>query len=96
MTTATTPRFDLDGRTVLVTGAARGIGRACALACAGSGADVIVGVRKPADGVDLTAEIERLGRRAFAVEMDLSDLKTVRSAVSRGARKIRTHRRTRQ
>ena len=35
----TTPRFDLDGKTVLVTGASRGIGRACALACAGSGAD---------------------------------------------------------
>ena len=42
----TTPRFDLDGKIVLVTGASRGIGRACALGCAGSGADMIVGVRK--------------------------------------------------
>ena len=82
MTAATTPRFDLEGKTVLVTGAARGIGRACALACAGSGADVIVGVRKPADGAALTAEIEGMGRRAFAVEMDLADLKTVRSGVA--------------
>ena len=55
------------GKTVLVTGASRGIGRACALACAGSGADVIVGVRKPADGAALVAEIEALGRRALAV-----------------------------
>ena len=83
MTTATTPRFDLEGKTVLVTGAARGIGHACALACAGSGADVIVGVRKSADGAALTAEIERLGRRAFAVEMDLADLKTVRAGVAK-------------
>ena len=82
MTAATTPRFDLEGKSVLVTGAARGIGRACALACAGSGADVIVGVRKSADGAALTAEIEGMGRRAFAVEMDLADLKTVRSGVA--------------
>ena len=50
MAVETTPRFDLDGKIVLVTGASRGIGRACALGCAGSGADVIVGVRKAADG----------------------------------------------
>ena len=50
MVAETTPRFGLDGKIVLVTGASRGIGRACALACAGAGADVIVGVRKAADG----------------------------------------------
>ena len=49
---------------MLVTGASRGIGRACALGCAGSGADMIVGVRKAADGKALAAEIEGLGRRA--------------------------------
>lgn len=76
-----TPRFDLAGKVVLVTGASRGIGRACALACAGSGADMIVGVRKARDGKELVAEIERIGRRALAVEMDLTDLKTVRSAI---------------
>ena len=37
MTASTTPRFDLVGKTVLVTGATRGIGRASALACAGAG-----------------------------------------------------------
>ena len=50
MTTDYTPKFDLAGKVVLVTGASRGIGRACALACAGSGADMIVGVRSTADG----------------------------------------------
>lgn len=81
MTAATTPRFDLVGKTVLVTGATRGIGRASALACAGAGADMIVGVRKPEDGAALTAEIEKLGRKALAVQMDLADLPGVRAAV---------------
>ncbi|MEQ1940876.1 3-oxoacyl-ACP reductase family protein [Mesorhizobium sp. VNQ89] len=82
MTASTTPSFDLTGKVVLVTGASRGLGRAAALACAGSGADMVVGVRKAADGAELVAEIEKLGRRALAVGMDLSDLSTVRSAVS--------------
>jgi NAD(P)-dependent dehydrogenase (short-subunit alcohol dehydrogenase family) len=82
MTTETTPRFDLEGRIVLVTGAARGIGRACALASAGAGADVIVGVRKTADGEELRDELQKLGRRAAFVEMDLIDLDTVRSGVA--------------
>ena len=68
---------------MLVTGASRGIGRACALACAGSGADMIVGVRKAADGKALAAEIEALGRRALAVEMDLADLTSVRAAIAK-------------
>ena len=77
-----TPKFDLNGKVVLVTGATRGIGRASALACAGSGADMAVGVRNAADGKALVAEIERMGRKALAVHMDLTDLTTVRSAVS--------------
>jgi NAD(P)-dependent dehydrogenase (short-subunit alcohol dehydrogenase family) len=77
-----TPSFDLAGKVVLVTGASRGIGRACALACAGSGADMIVGVRNKTDGAELVSEIERIGRRALAVQMDLADLATVRSAVA--------------
>jgi NAD(P)-dependent dehydrogenase (short-subunit alcohol dehydrogenase family) len=76
-----TPKFDLDQRTVLVTGASRGIGRAIALACAGAGADVIAGVRKREDGEALAGEIAGLGRKAVAVEMDLADLASVRAGV---------------
>ncbi|MCX7305065.1 MAG: 3-oxoacyl-ACP reductase FabG [Hyphomicrobiales bacterium] len=82
MTATATPSFDLSGKVVLVTGASRGIGRASALACAGSGADLVVGVRNADDGVALVSEIEALGRRALAVEMDLAALQTVRSAVA--------------
>jgi NAD(P)-dependent dehydrogenase (short-subunit alcohol dehydrogenase family) len=81
MASETTPKFGLEGKTVLVTGASRGIGRAIALACAGAGADMIVGVRKVLDGAKLKDEIEGMGRKALAVEMDLADLAGVRAAV---------------
>jgi NAD(P)-dependent dehydrogenase (short-subunit alcohol dehydrogenase family) len=77
------PRFDLAGQTVLVTGAARGIGRACALACAQAGADIALGLRdaKAATGKQLVAEIEALGRRALRLQMDVSKLEQIEPAV---------------
>jgi NAD(P)-dependent dehydrogenase (short-subunit alcohol dehydrogenase family) len=77
------PRFDLDGRVVLVTGAARGIGRATALACAHAGAEIALGLRDKASGASLVAEIEAMGRRAFPVQMDL--LKTAEIAAAAAA-----------
>lgn len=78
-----TPKFDLEGRIVLVTGASRGIGKACACACAAMGADVVLGVRNPADCLELVSTIESFGRRALAVSMDLADLATIQDAVAR-------------
>ncbi len=78
-----TPSFNLTGKSVLVTGASRGIGRACALACAGAGANVIVGVRNADDGAALAAELEKHGNRALPVEMDLADLPGMRKAVDK-------------
>ena len=69
MSSATTPDFSLAGRVALVTGASRGIGRACALACAGAGADVIAGVRNLDDGAKLVDEIKALSRRAVSVSL---------------------------
>lgn len=82
MSSVTTPDFSLAGRVALVTGASRGIGRACALACAGAGADVIAGVRNLDDGAKLVDEIKALGRRAMAVQMDLADLPRVRAGIA--------------
>jgi NAD(P)-dependent dehydrogenase (short-subunit alcohol dehydrogenase family) len=82
MTDALRPNFSLTGKTALVTGASRGIGRSCALACAAAGADVVLGVREPDGCADLMAEIGGLGRRVLAVQLDLSDLATVRSGVT--------------
>jgi NAD(P)-dependent dehydrogenase (short-subunit alcohol dehydrogenase family) len=82
MSSVTTADFSLAGRVALVTGASRGIGRACALACAGAGADVIAGVRNLDDGAKLIDEIKALGRRALAMRMDLADLPGVRAGIA--------------
>jgi len=77
------PSFDLSGRTALVTGAARGLGRAIALALADAGADVALGLRDAhADG-GLAGEIEAMGRRALALQMDVLDLKQAYGAADR-------------
>ena len=75
------PRFDLEGRTALVTGAARGLGRAISLALAHAGADVVLGLRDVGDAGDLENEIVAMGRRALRVQMDVLDLEQVRRAV---------------
>lgn len=75
------PRFDLVGRTALVTGASRGLGRAIALTLAHAGADVALGLHDATSSADLATEIEALGRRALRVQMDMLDLAQIASAV---------------
>lgn len=75
------PRFDLEGQTALVTGAARGLGRAIALALADAGADVALGLRDPSSADDLAKEIRSMGRDALTLAMDVLDLAQVQAAV---------------
>ena len=79
------PRFDLAGQTALVTGAARGLGRAISLALANAGANVVLGLRDPASGShgDLVEEIGAMGHGVEAVACDIRDLGQVRAAVDR-------------
>jgi NAD(P)-dependent dehydrogenase (short-subunit alcohol dehydrogenase family) len=79
------PTFRVDGQVALVTGAARGLGRAIALALADAGADVALGLRDPASGTELADEIGALGRRALRLPMDVADVDQVRAAVERTA-----------
>jgi NAD(P)-dependent dehydrogenase (short-subunit alcohol dehydrogenase family) len=75
------PRFDLTGNVALVTGAARGLGRAIALALACAGADVALGLRDVSTGGELAREMEALGRRALPLQMDMNRLDQIRRAV---------------
>ena len=66
--------INLAGRTALVTGASRGIGRGIALALARAGADVAVNYTRDADAAAATvAEIEALGRKAKAYQASVTD-----------------------
>jgi NAD(P)-dependent dehydrogenase (short-subunit alcohol dehydrogenase family) len=80
------PRFDLKGQAALVTGAARGLGRAIALALAHAGADVALGLRDVNSGTGLAKEIEGTGRRALPLQMDMSYVGQIFSAVEDAAR----------
>jgi NAD(P)-dependent dehydrogenase (short-subunit alcohol dehydrogenase family) len=75
------PSFNLTNQTALVTGAARGLGRAISLAVAHAGADVALGLRDcNADG-GLAAEIQAIGRRALALQMDMAHVDQIQQAV---------------
>ena len=73
----------LEGKTVLVTGASRGIGRATALVCARLGADVAINTFNDAAAAnEVVAEIERLGRCAIAVDGDVARPESAEAFVS--------------
>jgi NAD(P)-dependent dehydrogenase (short-subunit alcohol dehydrogenase family) len=75
------PQFDLTGQTALVTGAARGLGRAISLALANAGADVALGLRDVHAAGDLPQEIETIGRRVLPLQMDVMSLDQIFRAV---------------
>ena len=75
------PRFDLTGQVALVTGSARGLGRAIALALAHAGADVALGLRDVHAAGDVQQRIEAMGRRALPLQMDMTSLEQIFRAV---------------
>jgi 2-dehydro-3-deoxy-D-gluconate 5-dehydrogenase len=73
--------FDLTGRTAVVTGARRGLGRAMAVALAQAGADIAPVSRRPAS--ELAADVERAGRRCIPITADLEDPAQVDAVIPR-------------
>lgn len=79
------PQFDLTGQVALVTGAARGLGRAISLALAHAGADIALGLRDVHAHDNLPLEIEDLGRRVLPLQMNVTSLDQIRQAVDGAA-----------
>ena len=81
----------LENRVVFISGASRGIGRACALACAREGAQVVVAARTevadnprlPGSIHDVVREVEALGANALALRLDVRDDRACQAAIEK-------------
>ncbi|MCP1168340.1 SDR family NAD(P)-dependent oxidoreductase [Limimaricola litoreus] len=78
--------MDLTGKTAIVTGAGRDIGRACAIRLAKAGANVAINYYKSGDGAQSAVrEIEEMGGRAFAMQGDMTEPEQVKAFVAAAA-----------
>lgn len=75
-----TALFSLEGRTAMVTGASRGLGRAIALGLADAGASLIIAARDAAKLEETAEEIRARGGQARTIAFDLADPKAVQAA----------------
>jgi 2-deoxy-D-gluconate 3-dehydrogenase len=73
--------FSLSGKTALVTGASRGIGRAIALGFADAGADVALAARSDTELNAVAAEVRETGQRAVVLRCDVTQPDDVAAAV---------------
>jgi 3-oxoacyl-[acyl-carrier protein] reductase len=74
---------NLEGRVAFVTGASQGIGKACALTLAESGAQVVLGSRNLSKLEEVAKEIEALGRKALPLQLDVSSPASVAEGVAK-------------
>lgn len=77
-------KFDFSGSTVLVTGAAGGLGRAAAIGFGRAGANVVVGDMKKEAGLETVALIEKAGGKAVFQEVNVTDQQSVAEFVNAG------------
>jgi NAD(P)-dependent dehydrogenase (short-subunit alcohol dehydrogenase family) len=79
----------LRGKTALITGAARRLGRASALALAGAGADVAITFRDSAlEAQETVIDLSALGVRAFALRCDVTDEGSVKAMMKEAGREL--------
>ena len=75
--------FDLTGRTALVTGASRGIGRTACLGFAAAGADIVIHYNRQRDAaISVAKDVMAMGRRADVVQADLADPDEIESMMT--------------
>ncbi|UCE87439.1 MAG: SDR family oxidoreductase [Deltaproteobacteria bacterium] len=74
--------FRLDGKTALVTGGGRGIGRGIVLALAQAGADVAIADIDQGSADSTAKEVEACGRQVLVTRLDVTDPESVREAVA--------------
>lgn len=82
------PTFSLKDKVALITGAGRGLGKSCALALANAGADIALGLRDVNTALELESEIKAMGRQVIRVQMDVSTVQEIRSAVKQVTNKF--------
>ncbi|HYP13131.1 MAG TPA: 3-oxoacyl-[acyl-carrier-protein] reductase [Bryobacteraceae bacterium] len=75
----------MQNRVAFVTGASRGIGRACALALAEAGARVVLAARNREKLNEVLAEVVQRNREAYVVEIDLSSSESIKAAFATAA-----------
>ncbi|MDQ1473550.1 MAG: 3-oxoacyl-[acyl-carrier protein] reductase [Bryobacterales bacterium] len=75
-------------RTAMVTGASRGIGRACALELAKAGARVVVAARQLDKLEEVASEIRTAGGEAFVVALDLASHESIKAAISTASKEF--------
>jgi glucose 1-dehydrogenase len=79
----------LKGRNALVTGASRGIGRACAIELARQGANVGINFRShPEEAEEVAKEVRAAGAKALLLQADVADLKSVEQMVAKMATEL--------
>ncbi len=78
----------MQNKTAFVTGASRGIGRACALALAKAGVRVAVAARQAEKLEEVAAEIRAAGGEAFVAELDMREAESIRKAIARTAKEF--------
>ena len=72
----------LSGKTALITGGARGIGRATALKLANAGCDIAINYYNSSDEADtLCQEVQVLGRKAMAIQANVADQRSVKEMI---------------